>query len=343
MDINSTRQQEARRAVGLPDASIAVHNRHIEPFNIEIRRNSALRDRTFVQSASLGLLHASAVLGYVAGFHSCLVNQGSPSYSYRSSSTMMSEVPIMSVLCLKGGLRTLVGVGVLCGSGLALSLLASCAMERHVYELEYHRELWEIHNFRDGEVSEMIDIYCGMGLKEKDAQTVVDIFAKDSPSMFAQLMMVEELGYTRLPPPTVGEVLRHASLPTVLGYALGVILPLIPLCIPSHPCALSSQKEGSNSLSGSLLEVSDGIVTGTRVKGMLDSSFPSVTWCPPILCSAGLLSVFSVLEGAGKVAVYFGSYAKIRTRVVATVLFFTSAATVFSGAFFVGKYFYPHR
>lgn len=341
MDLNSSRQQEARKAVGIPASSIQVHNRPIEPFSVEIRRNSAIRDRSFVLSASLGLLHASAVLGCATGLHGhrfgngeCLCGGTSPSPANKF--TISSPSPYF-----KGGLSTLMGMGLICGSGLAICLLASCAMERRVYELEFRRELWEIHNFRDGEITEMVDIYCGMGLEAKEARMVVDIFAKASPSIFAQLMMVEELGYPRLPPPTTGEALEHAFLPAVLGYTLGVTVPLIPLCIPASVSLFSFLSR--NFLSNFSIDAGREMPCVVSTKGPLLSIFSSVAASPPLFCGTSLLALGSALEGAGRSAIFFGSYAETRTRVAASLFFLASAATVFSGAFFVVKHFYPHR
>lgn len=341
MDLNSSRQQEARKAVGLPASSIQVHNHPIEPFSIEIRRNSAIRDRSFVLSASLGLLHASAVLGWAAGLHvhrfgNRVCPCGGTSPSSVNTFTISSHTPYF-----KGGLSTLMGMGSICGSGLAVCLLASCAMERRVYELEFRRELWEIHNFRDGEITEMVDIYCGMGLEAREARMVVDIFAKASPSIFAQLMMVEELGYPRLPPPTTGEALQHAFLPTLLGYTLGVTVPLIPLFIPVSVSLFSFLSD--DFLSYLSINAAGEMPGAAGTKGALLSLLSSVAASPPLFCGTSLLALGSALEGAGRSAIFFGSYAETRTRVAASVFFLASAATVFSGAFFVVKHFYSYR
>ncbi|KAM3570727.1 hypothetical protein VYU27_007226 [Nannochloropsis oceanica] len=98
---------------------------------------------------------------------------------------------------------------------------------------EKERESWELQNFREGEIKEMIDIYVERGMEADDAEDVVRKMSKYD-NFFVNVMMVEELGL-QVPDPDddivkEGVVMFLAfagfgAMP-LLGYAL------IPLCFP---------------------------------------------------------------------------------------------------------------
>lgn len=114
------------------------------------------------------------------------------------------------------------------GVTIAYVVTSSFSFERQIYDLELKREIWEIENHLSGELQEMIAIYRGLGLSEEEALIVTRIFAKQK-KLFANLMMVEELGYSRLEPPTTTEALTNAGLPAVVGFAVGLVTPLASL------------------------------------------------------------------------------------------------------------------
>jgi len=58
---------------------------------------------------------------------------------------------------------------------------------------EREREEWELENFPEGEVSEMVTVYMKKGMSEEDAHNVVTTMAKYK-EIFLDTMMVEELG-----------------------------------------------------------------------------------------------------------------------------------------------------
>lgn len=206
------------------------------------------------------------------------------------------------------GVLPLLLTGLLGGMGMAMLLTVNSASERHVYDLEYQRELWEIQNHVDGEREEMIEIYSGLGLAESDAALVTNVFARYSPAMFAQLMMVEELGYARLPPPTTSEAVLHAAVPTMVGYTLGLTIPLMPLFLVlpwRHvgPCIGITNEEAA--------------ARGT------------------LALSAALIAAGCIAEGAARASVFLGSYAEHRTRILAALSTLTGAVSLFSGAYLV--------
>lgn len=58
---------------------------------------------------------------------------------------------------------------------------------------ERRRENWEMENYPDGEIREMIDIYVERGMSLEDATTVIQTMAKYK-DFFVDIMMTEELG-----------------------------------------------------------------------------------------------------------------------------------------------------
>jgi len=57
---------------------------------------------------------------------------------------------------------------------------------------ERRREMWEMDNYPEGEIQEMIDIYTGKGMTTEDASLVVTTMAKYK-EFFVDVMMAEEL------------------------------------------------------------------------------------------------------------------------------------------------------
>lgn len=233
-DFNSDRQSEARRAYGDAELSKQVHGRMMETFNVDIRKNGAMRNRASVLGALAGLCTAASILA---------VARGAPHLVRAFLES--DQVGKVLALALTGGLS------------LAFCVTVSFANERAVYELELKRELWEIDNHLSGELQEMIAIYRNQGLSEDEAHIVTRIFAKQR-HLFAELMMVEELGYSRLQPPTVPEVITNASAPAVLGFFCGLVAPLVPLLVAT--------KRLDGSAAGSLVPVAESV---KRLSGCL--------------------------------------------------------------------------
>ena len=57
---------------------------------------------------------------------------------------------------------------------------------------ERRREKWEMDNYPEGEVQEMIDIYVKRGMTQKDAENVIMTMSKYT-DFFVDVMMAEEL------------------------------------------------------------------------------------------------------------------------------------------------------
>merc|ERR1719264_1925462 len=57
---------------------------------------------------------------------------------------------------------------------------------------ERKREMWEMENYPEGEILEMIDIYEERGMTREDAKAVVTVMSKYK-EFFVNIMMAEEL------------------------------------------------------------------------------------------------------------------------------------------------------
>lgn len=204
-DYSSDRQRQARQAYGNSEKSIEIHGVTMETFNLDIRKNGAMRNRALVLSSLAGLCAAAGMVAVAVGAPEML-------------KTMWKLRNVSKVL-----VWTVAG-----GVSIAYVVTSSFSFERQIYDLELKREIWEIENHLSGELQEMIAIYRGLGLSEEEALIVTRIFAKQK-KLFANLMMVEELGYSRLEPPTTAEALTNAGVPAVLGFVVGLVTPLAPL------------------------------------------------------------------------------------------------------------------
>ncbi|KAH9598897.1 Ccc1 family [Trypanosoma melophagium] len=224
-------RREVCRAYGDPLRSREAHEHRMEDFNLDIRENSALRNRSLVLSALAGLISAAGVIGDVY----CIAPRDGGSHA-------------CAVFAKQMLIRVLAG-------GVAVGYTTCCALvfERVVYDIELSRELWEIDNHLTGEIQEMVAIYRAQGFSEDDALVITRVFAKHKVA-FANLMMVEELGYSRLEPPSGREALVDAAIPAAIGYAAGCLLPLLPLALPClHRGALHHRSNSNMNMNSSYL------------------------------------------------------------------------------------------
>lgn len=116
------------------------------------------------------------------------------------------------------GTAQLVAGAVSMGAGEYLSSKA----DNEVAHREEARERWEVENYPQGEIAEMIEIYKGKGMTSEDASLVANTLSKYT-EFWVEHMMLTEIGM--LPPETEGVVLNGVLM--FLSFLLFGALPLV--------------------------------------------------------------------------------------------------------------------
>ena len=88
---------------------------------------------------------------------------------------------------------------------------------------EREREAWELANYKEGEIKEMVELYVERGMSHKDAEICIRLMAKYE-DFFVDVMMVEELG---LQVPDEDENPWFDGLITFSAFVLFGIFPLL--------------------------------------------------------------------------------------------------------------------
>ncbi|KPA80607.1 putative mitochondrial hypothetical protein [Leptomonas pyrrhocoris] len=280
-DYSSDRQRQARQAYGDPEKSIEIHGMSLETFNLDIRKNGAMRNRALILSTLAGLCAAAGVVAVAIGAPDALRTM----WKVRN----MSKVVVWTVA---GGVS------------IAYVVTSSFSFERQIYDLELKREIWEIENHLSGELQEMITIYRSLGLSEEEALIVTRIFAKQK-KFFAYLMMVEELGYSRLEPPTTSEALTNAGVPSVLGFVVGLVTPLLPLM---------------------------GVLTSVANVG------PTGLTTHAKLLSAGVFLACNALVSYAQTEIFFGAYAHTPVLMRTTIANAVGISSVYGLSYMATRY-----
>ncbi|KAG5490342.1 hypothetical protein JKF63_00462 [Porcisia hertigi] len=266
VDSFSDRQNEARRAFGDPEKSIEIHGAKMETFNVDIRKNGAMRNRAMVLSGLAGLCTAAGAVAVAVGAPHLFCGV-----------RCVPNMPRIVLLMVAGGVCV------------AYVSTSAFSFERTIYDLELRREMWEIENHLSGEVQEMLSIYKSQGLTEEEALIVTRIFARQK-TVFANLMMVEELGYSRLEPPTTSEAVMNVGVPAIMGFVIGVAAPILSLAGVMHAISGGHGSGEGNVAGGAATDVST-LATRTRVLG-------AAIFC---VCNAALSYM--------QTEVFFGAYA----------------------------------
>ncbi|ETO33784.1 hypothetical protein RFI_03318 [Reticulomyxa filosa] len=97
---------------------------------------------------------------------------------------------------------------------------------------ERNREKWEFENFKEGEISEMVEIYEKKGVKKEDAELILRTMAK-YPDFFIDHMLIEELN---IQPVEEGESAVKNGLVTMASFLCFGCIPLLTYVVtaPIH-------------------------------------------------------------------------------------------------------------
>jgi hypothetical protein len=242
-----THMDRFRSAYGNASESLQLHaGSQKESYNDEARVHSTLMYRSLIFAGLHGCGVATAALSFVR-----VLARGTSRTSPRLLSLRSTAFQIVAAVAIPSSLS----IGYL--------IWASMASERFFERREREREWWEMQNYPEGEREEMVEIYEQQGLSTEDANVVVDIFQKD-PEVFLNLMMVEELGYSRFGMPTGLEVFCRGSVPAMLSHMVCIFAPIVPLLV------LSQRRDGSSQHIA--IPVSEGVlVTQTLVLSFLQA------------------------------------------------------------------------
>ena len=96
---------------------------------------------------------------------------------------------------LSAGIVLILGFANLIAYGLAMAFGEFLSGKRSGNFMPPKRErgTWEFENHPEGEKRELVELYVAKGLSQKDAERVVEVFAKKK-DVIVDVMMVEELG-----------------------------------------------------------------------------------------------------------------------------------------------------
>jgi VIT1/CCC1 family predicted Fe2+/Mn2+ transporter len=96
---------------------------------------------------------------------------------------------------LAAGIVLILGFANLIADGLSMAIgdYLSTKSEQEYERAERRREQWEVEHYPEGEKRELVELYVEKGLAKQDAETIVEILAKNK-SAWVDVMMVEELG-----------------------------------------------------------------------------------------------------------------------------------------------------
>ena len=93
---------------------------------------------------------------------------------------------------------------------------------------EREREQWEMQNFLEGEMDEMVELYVQKGFKEADARKILHLMVQKNPDFFLDHMLVQELG---LMPPDEDDNPVKKGLVMFTSFCLCGMLVLFPFVI----------------------------------------------------------------------------------------------------------------
>ena len=130
--------------------------------------------------------------------------------------------PVQTLMVL--GVAKVLSDAISMGLGDAMSEMA----ETEFVNAEKAREKWEMQNYLEGELEEMVELYVKKGFEEKDASQILNIMVKKNPEFFLNHMLVQELG---LMPPDEDDSPLLKGLVMFCSFAICGMAVLIPFVV----------------------------------------------------------------------------------------------------------------
>ena len=184
-------------------------------------------------------VHQSKELAEIAAGKSDFLHGTPPSSSFASSSSTSFLIgSVMSAVLaavLSAGMPDHILVWVLALVGVSLILYLSSWIDDRFRsdftEFEKSRERWEVENFPEGEIQEMIHIYTEYGISEEDAETVAKTLSK-YPDFWIDHMLLHEIWI--LPPAVqrdLGDELPHYQMMPFACLISAFLVPTGLVCL----------------------------------------------------------------------------------------------------------------
>ena len=107
------------------------------------------------------------------------------------------------------------------GISMAIGDFLSTRAEQEYQSSEREREEWEVENYPEGEMQEMVELYQAKGVSRADAEAMVGILSKNRKA-WVDVMMVEELGII-----SSDESPMRNAVATFLSFAVFGFVPLV--------------------------------------------------------------------------------------------------------------------
>lgn len=131
---------------------------------------------------------------------------------------------------LSSGIVLILGFANLIADGLSMAIgdYLSTKAELEYQQTERARETWEVENYPEGEINEMIELYTDKGISEEDAIMLTSIISKYKKA-WIDIMMVEELGIIE----DNESPIKNAFV-TFISFSLFGFIPLLAYIVASY-------------------------------------------------------------------------------------------------------------
>ena len=174
--------------------------------------------------------------------------------------------------------------------------LSETAENNYIRE-EQKREKWEMDNFMEGEINEMIEIYQERGMGANDAKEYLGILAR-YPKIFLENMMVDELGLMPIKDDDDPYEAAKKGLVTFIAFIFFGSVPVLVYLIYYAMAGGSPDEEGSSVFGVAILATACTLFALGVVKAKLTKQpmLKSGVW---MLVNGGLAAAAAFGVGAG--------------------------------------------